>query len=202
MNYDINDINEWAEHLDYKQLSAEKQAVVLAEMSIEEYDELHETLVVFGGFLQDEGQGLVPRKESLVALQAAAEETKKPVGIFAIRIPAYQAVAACFLVSLGSYFLFGKTETETVVVEKEVPIYEVVRDTIYREVPVVEYTTKTIIKIEPAKEKISLAASTYVPQADYALRQPAETPSMNDVSKSFGNTVVSADRLEQFKVRM
>jgi hypothetical protein len=202
MNYDIHDINEWAEYLAYHQLNEVKQAAVLAEMSIEEYDELHQTVNVFTGFLQDEAQGLEPRKESLVALQQEAEENKKPVSIFAIRIPAYQAVAACFLIAIGSYFLFGKTETNTVVVEKEVPVYELVRDTIFREVPVIEYVTKTVIRNVPAIEKTSIAVSTYVPQADYALRQAAETPSMNDVSKSFGNTAVSADRLEQFKVRM
>jgi len=202
MRENIESINEWAEQFAYHELDVDRQATVLSEMSIDEYDELHKTASVFARFLQEEASDLEPNKESLAVLQNASKNKKKLGGFFAVRIPAYQAVAACFLVALGSYFLFGKTETNTVVVEKDVPIYEVVRDTIYREIPVVEYITKTVTKKVPSIERTSIPISTYVPQEDYALREPSETPSMNDISKSFGNTVVSAESLERFKVKM
>lgn len=203
MNYDIHDINEWAEHTAYYQLDIDKQAEVLAHMSIEEYDELHQTMAAFGGLLQEEAAELEPSEASYAALRKKVEKEKKSAGIFAIRIPAYQAVAACFLAVLGTYMLFGnRTNVQTVVVEKEVPVLELLRDTIFREVPVVEVVTKIIYKERFSEDKPNEVFTTYVPEQDYAMRQNTPTPDMSDVSKSFGNTVVSADALEQFKVRM
>lgn len=203
MKDNIETINEWAEQFAYHQLDSDKQATVLAEMSIEQYDELHQTIKVFAGFLHDESQDLEPNKGSLATLQKAQSDSKKPVGILAIRIPAYQAVAACFLVFMTMFLLQNRGDKTPLVVEKEVPVFEVIRDTIYREVPVIEYITRTIVKEVPVvEERNELIVTSYIPEEDYSLSQPVEVPSMEDISKSFGNTVVDAEILERFKVGM
>jgi len=205
MKYDINDINEWAENFAFDQLSSDKRAMVISEMSEEEYMELYDTLSSVKGFLVAEQADLEPDESSIKILKERIDEKNKPTflaGIFAFKIPAYQAVAACFLMMLGTYFLSGNEEPQTVVVEKEVPIYEVVRDTVFREVPIVEYVTKTIVKnVAPAAKTTSITTS-HVPEQDYSLRQEVRIPNMNDISKSFGNTAVNAESLEKFKVRM
>ena len=201
MKYDINDINEWAENFAFDQLSSDKRAMVISEMSEEEYMELYDTLSSVKGFLVAEQADLEPDESSFKILKERIDEKNKPT-FFAFKIPAYQAVAACFLMMLGTYILSGNEEPQTVVVEKEVPIYEVVRDTVFREVPIVEYVTKTIVKnVAPAAKTTSITTS-HVPEQDYSLRQEVRIPNMNDISKSFGNTAVNAESLEKFKVRM
>jgi hypothetical protein len=203
--YDINDINEWAENFAFDQLNSDKRAMVISEMSEEEYMELYDTLSSIKGFLVAEQADLEPDESSFEILKERLDEKKKPVflaGIFALRIPAYQAVAACFLMMLCTYFLFGNKETQTVVVEKEVPIYEMVRDTVFREVPVVEYVTKTIVKNAAPAAKTTSITTTHIPDMDYSMRQEVRIPNMSDISKSFGNTAVNAESLEKFKVRM
>ena len=204
---DIDKINEWSEQNSFNQLSADKKHIVLLEMSAIEYDELHNVVKGYRDLFSKDSDDLSPRGESVLILSEMMEKEEKDRkvfgGIWAIKMPLYQAIAACFLIFMTMFFLGGNEDNGSVVVEKEVPVYEIVRDTIYREVPVIEYITKTIIKEIPIIEEPSqLITSSYIPEDDYSLSQPVEVPSMNDISRSFGNTGVDAESLEKFKVGM
>lgn len=203
MNTDT--INEWAEQYTFEQLNAEKQKAVLLQMSGEEFDELHYTLASFGGFLIEEKERLEPRVSLFADLSNTFDLQLKGTlwaRIVAIKIPAYQAIAACFIAALGTYLLADKTKENTLVVEKEAPVYELVRDTVFKEIAVVKYITKTVIKNMPKETEAEKITTSYTPQENYAQRQPSVIPSMEEVTKSFGNSSVNAETLEKFKVRM
>lgn len=198
MNMNLFDIQEWAEQYSFDQLSEDKQEIVLKEMDKEEFNDWHALLVNTRSFLKDEQNTPEPDPSIYISLEQRIKKRPPLAALLTLRIPFYKAAAACLLVGLGAYFLFNNHKLETVVVEKEIPIIEIVHDTITREVQTVEYVIKNI----PVSKPEPSLSTPYEADEDYSRREEITAPQMRDIDRSFGNTVVSTDALEQFKVKI
>lgn len=192
------DIQEWAEDYSFDQLSEDKQKIVLNTISEEEYNDWHDMLMHARTFLKEEQNELNPDPSIFKSLENRVKKKTPLVAMWTGHIPLYKAAAACLLVGIGSYILLGKEEVKTVVVEKEIPVMEVIHDTITQEIETVKYVVD-----KQAQPKVEQAISTpYETPLNYSQIEVKEAPEMKEISSSFGNTFVNVDALEQFKVKI
>ncbi len=196
----------WIEAYDFEALTPSQQELVLAHMTEEDYRQQRTTLLASQWLFEDEAPMLTPDPAILSSLQSRLKEKSEPaIGerlmmLFTARIPAYQAglaVAATFLLLFwlrtpGVEYI----ETERIVYQPDVDTVTVVKEVLV-EVPVER--VRVIEKQVPAPP-LQLPESTLLnnkgitPESDALLA--------TELSRSFGNTALPLQELNQFVVGM
>ncbi len=195
-------IHEWAETRSFQDLNATEMSSVLEFMQADDYDALYRLNHQVSAELASDVKNHIPHVSSLDALKNRLQERSnpKPV-IWRMKLPMYWTAAACLLVFLTSFFLFsGKEIPEAITYEKT--IIQKVYDTLYVDRPVLTEVVKQVyVTVDHSPERPKLETS-FVPVDAEFVKVVAPAPSAEGVAKSFGNSAVNADMLEQFKVQM
>lgn len=198
-------INELMLEKDIEALRPAEQEMVLAHMSEAEYSARRAVLLESQAMFAADAAHIVPDPNLLFSLREAQRRSTNKRGVLAAlllyRIPAYQVGLAAVLLL---FFWFGlrstpePTPTPTVA---EV-IYQSVHDTIevVKEV-VVEVPVERIVTVVQYKEPPLLAAVALSSDAmQNGITPPAAAPDIDAVVRSFGNSSVDPEQLEQFRV--
>ena len=196
-------IYEWAESQSYQDLSLVEREIVLAHMTPEEYEGLAVmTKRVESAFAADL-KSSTPDPSSLAQLTdkiSRHPDGKQKVAPWLIKLPLYWTAAACLVVFLLSYFLFSNSRTPEVATQER-SVIQKVYDTLYVEKPIITEVIKTVyVNTNRYDEKV--IETTYTPDDSEYLQEVVSAPSRDGIVKSFGNSGVDPNVLEQFKVQM
>ncbi|MCB9261192.1 MAG: hypothetical protein H6607_02295 [Flavobacteriales bacterium] len=199
------EIMEWAEKYSFDQLSPDMQKSVLSSISSEEYNQVHETFNSYSALFGADENKLQPSAHILPDLMQKQNAKKNGLAkILVYKMPVYQAVAACFLLLGLAYFSLKPKVESAAEIAVQKPVVERIYDTVYIEKPSIEKEPRVIEKKvfvqgkcnEPHLNKVNASREKF-------LAHDSVTPiSVGDIVRSYGNTTVSAEKLEKFKMPM
>ncbi len=194
----IEQIHEWAKELKFSALTADQQEVVLAEMTLDEYEEMHELNASFENLFSGD-KTLTPDAHIQVDLREKVAQKVKPV-FWKRPIPMYGVLSACASIFIIAAVFFSSQTNDVVVPQNEV-VTQVVRDTVYVPQTVVKEVIKEVY-IPVEQLPVKSINTQYVQEESSILVVSAATPITEEISKSFGNSKVNSDKLERFKIPM
>ena len=203
-------ISEFVETRSFEELSAIEQEMVLSEMSEEDYNILYENLERTKGVFEEERALIVPDVSILANLKGqltndVEEEQVRSVFWFSRKISLFKSAAAVLLAILGSYVVFGKTESRVEYIVQEKIVEKKVYDTVYNE-KLVEVPVERIVKVVEYKTR----PNKKQPKQNnvlFTVRELENTSSnesieLDEFTKSYGNSKIRESDLEQFRVSL
>ena len=196
-------IHEWAETRSYNDLNGFEKEIVDEYFMQQEYDALHELSRDAGPVLIEDLTTAKPNPTSVAILtDAVSKQTgrMKHIALWQKKLPLYWTAAACLLAFLVSYFLFSNPNTPETVTQDRT-IIQKVYDTLYIDKPIITEVVKSIY-VPVSSHSAPVIQTSFVPDESEYVQEVAPTPSKDGIVRSFGNSGVDPNALEQFKVQM
>ena len=186
-------------------LTPAEQEMVLSVMTDSEFDAQRNVLLESALLFRNEGAQLVPDPNVLFSLREAhaAKRNSALVGLWAFlvgfRIPVYQVGIAGVLLFIALWSV--RTTEENTPAYLERIVYQPVIDTIQviKEV-MVEVPVERIVTIVEYRDAPIAAAMASFENIENGITPVSSPPNIDAVTRSFGNTTVNNDELEQFRV--
>lgn len=212
MNMDIEKhIEELLVSTKFESLTPAQKEMVLSVMTESEYVQQYALISKSKKMFQDEGALLSPDPDLLFSLREAHAAKKNSKGAMAllsvvagIRIPAYQVGIAAVLLFLF-FFWWPSTTLRNGAIEPQV-VYETIIDTveIIKEIPMnvevpVERVVREVVFVDRPILDVELRLDL---ESTGGITPPATAPDLATMERSFGNSGISSEDLDQFRVEI
>lgn len=204
-------INELLEAKCFEELNAIEREMVLSEIDEEDYTKRYEILLAAQEALTEDKELIVPDEAILSSLKRQLHEQQKqpkktwPLLGRGIRVSIYKSAAAVLLAILGSYFVFGKTDTKIEYVVQEKVVEKKVYDTVYNE-KIVEVPVERIVRVvaykTPVSRSVSHSSEPYFKVEELQRTHRSATVELDELNNSYGNSKINEEDLEQFRVSL
>ncbi len=209
---ELNDkVFQLIEEKDYDKLSQEERELVLSCMTIQSYKQQRSALLSLQSQMQNERMQLQPDPEILRGLQQRLDKEQPAMVIVPMwkrvvqhKIPAYWvAIASICVLAFVAFWPKPDAVEKIQYVEKEVPVYSTVYDTVYleNEKPINREVIEKIIYVKQTNPSRQERINT----VDLVESRPIVVPQVPDIEQieeSFGNQTISSDQLNQFRVSL
>ncbi|MDP4685370.1 MAG: hypothetical protein NWS53_00655 [Salibacteraceae bacterium] len=184
----------------WKQLTPAEREMVLSQMTEDAYTEQHLFIAQSQSMFDEESAFIAPDPAILSSLQ---QHTKKPavmpwwIALFQYKMPAYQSGLALAAIAVFVWVFWPEPITQFI--EKEVLVYENVRDTIEVEVIKKVPVERIVTVVKEVPIRVPTQETEYVEISD-GITPEAEPLQLDAVAQNFSNTSLSNEKLSQFLV--
>jgi hypothetical protein len=197
------------ESKDFEELSQAEKDFVLRETTMHVYNTQRKSLLSAQTAMQEERLRLQPDPSILARLQKRLDDDEVVAvplwqRITHHKVPAYWvAVAAMLAIAFVAFWPRPEPEQMVKYVDREVPVYATVYDTVYLENdrPINRVVVEKVVRPNSPTSAVSEVINT-LEVVDPGVVIVPQVPDIKDIEQSYGNQPISKDELNQFRVSL